>query len=450
MEQKFRWTRVRVACLIGLILSLLVVIGVIVYNHQPSVRVQNALEMFLDTRQVQVDYELIGTLTDLQGQSIHMQFSDGTFAYDRKTGQTAGSAQMTIENGQAPVSLELDYVYSKDKGYWNMNQSGWVSDNSANLVFMMPNAVLAQLKDLDWSKSGSDKSGLISYQADLSQKQLQSLTKEGFPSSYGQSCLDEGTISVSLDKDGRLVRLLCESQSSEEIAERNSLTNVRMDLDVKSYDVPSYEPVILPEHVRSVQDDVSGLDVILVSYGIAIPDLNAWDMGDEKVPDGLAYLENDWAKVTLDDAMFPYVETEDSVLWAYPSKDLKKGSLSVRISFGDALCTEDLVLADRKAADTYFAEQKNAGAVKEVNLGNVQTTTHHGMWVFWYLEQYTNCTVQAGGDGVVRTYHFYVKREDGDGFVKMDVQEVFDTASQPSLGNAAALQLLDSLVIERL
>lgn len=101
----------------------------------------------------------------------------------------------------------------------------------------------------------------------------------------------------------------------------------------------------------------------------------------------------------------------------------------------------------RQAANAYYEQERTHGRVKEVNIQDVQCTNLGSYMVYWYMDQYTDCSESANGTAVGKGYHFFVQL-DTTHTLMVEVLGISDIASTHMLSDETAWDLLSDVVIE--
>lgn len=185
-------------------------------------------------------------------------------------------------------------------------------------------------------------------------------------------------------------------------------------------------------------------DETLLSQGVDVPDTDVWNTESVSEMDGVQTLEKDGYTLFFDGSDFENVKTENGQILATSSDFQTTMTAAIRTAFSG----KDSVEQDRKSTDEYLKSEKEAGTVKDINISDRKTTTLGAYKVYYFSEQYTDCSLNASGDFVSKEYHFYIDCGDNEHVGVISVSEVSDVAAQVNLNDTVALEILSDFAME--
>lgn len=109
---------------------------------------------------------------------------------------------------------------------------------------------------------------------------------------------------------------------------------------------------------------------------------------------------------------------------------------------------KDSVTEEQHVTNTYYNDLKAEGVMKDITIGDVQSTSLGQYPVYWYSAQYTHVDGSDKLSFVYKEYSFSVDLGDGQS-CDISVSEYSDVGSQVNLSNEAALKFLSQFVIEK-
>lgn len=366
-----------------------------------------------------------------------------------------GVIAVTVDNQEEPTmhSVRWQDVPIKDgKSNQNMyyrylseNQSGILKDRlvGESDLFSCYTWLQDHVRQWSWEKS-SDRS-LTFYSTKLSATDTVEFVEHSFPSAFAESYVGQSVLTVGLDNQtGYLVSVGVKSESKE--TSDVGLLSFSCSMELESQDMKQMiDMESWEESALGSRDSFQSLnDVLLVRSGFSLPDIEDWKSEQATLSKNAPVLSWNDHRIGMVSDTITDIKLLNDVLTGVTADGTTQMSMKIVSQF-DGL---DTVNAYRSAADSYYRSEKEKGLLKEVNIEDVQMTNLREYQVYWYREQYTDCSESQNGTAVMQAYHFYVDLGDFQ-CLSLELLEVSDIASHGNLSKTMAFDILSDVVIEK-
>lgn len=447
-----------------IVLGVFCIVGFCYYNRCPQIQISHGLSQLTVGSSVQswsMD-TIFRQPVEEQIQDIHVQMDNVQIQQDSVQNKHGnGSVSVDIGNdGDKHSEHQIEWyehfvksskqvIYDR---YMRDNSSGWTRVQQDTEMFAAngPEALLALLQNhsLSWKLISEKQSMDVMYSAMLDKGQTSQLLQGCFPSVFYDSTNKDlcATVKVGLTS-GIVTYLTIEIPKNDMSVQDVGLSSFSCTMIVQMTDMP-LQGVEIPRMVQDtartgINSTMSLLDILLVREGFTLPDTESWQMETITIPDGLTVLKFGDYKIAFSNSLFSNWSDKDGVLFGATSDN----RYNARITGVKHLSGVDMINQNRHVANEYYKQEQAAGHVKDINIQEVNGTNLGVYPVYWYLEEYTDCSQRSKGNTVVRTYYFYVMLPDNQG-VCLELQEMSDVASQSSLTDVTALRMLSDLLIQ--
>lgn len=460
----------------------------ILTNTEHAMSDVQSIRMVLD-----MDYQMTMTMA---GETVPISIGLDEFALsvmkdkdgDLKAGHMKGSMNMgSADIGEMTVPME-SYIVKENEDfvqYMSVSKSGWtkevmdvdMQDSLVSILDWNQSDKDVEDKTFDgWelAKKPVDVNGTKAYQLRTildGDKLMDSVNKTiGLESMTGLdlSCGDLELTQYVDKKDFYLIGVDLKtmdktSDKKEDFEKKEEPENSAPGFDSLTLDIQhmnisircdkvnglTADDLAVPEEIqKEAQETVSAglgmLDEGLLSQGMDIPDTSDWDTESISAEDGVSKIEQDGYTLYFDSSDFGNVTVDNQIITGNTSDFKTVMTASIRNAFSG----KDTVEQDRKSTDEYLKSEKNAGSVKDVNISDMKTTTLGAYKVYYYSEQYTDCSLNKSGDFVSKEYRFYIDCGDNSHVGMISVSEISDVAGQVSLTDTVALEILSHFEME--
>lgn len=421
--------------------------------HRPSVQIQQSIQRWLDgSFRMNVEGTMtFGVPKDKEFQQVFVQLTDGWV--EKQADEETGSLPLHIQVNEDDPTFHPIQWYDEPMNdatyvrYVSEQETGVLKDASVRpMSETFTEWFQKEGKSLDWKSVDGPTSSQRWYETSLSDAQTMAFVKAVYPSQFVDGYKGTSVLQVSLDKYTKSFTSWSLQTNDLPLGDvpEIGVSSVSLTGNVVYSDMQGHMPVWMKEQAISSSDSLQSLlDVCLLRQGFPLLDTDAWSLETEVLSETEPVLTFDTYRIGLHSDRTMDTKVSKGV-WTGTAD---QGRLQVAMRGLSKFSGMDSVNAMRQAANVYYEQERTHGRVKEVNIQDVQCTNLGSYTVYWYMDQYTDCSESANGTAVGKGYHFFVQL-DTTHTLMVEVLGISDIASTHMLSDETAWDLLSDVVIE--